>query len=354
MFLPPIIKPVLYLPAKFYELGVRLRISCYERGIFKRHRLATPVISVGNLTVGGTGKTPCTAALAQMLRDEGLEVAILSRGYKRTTEGRIEVSDGQEILCESHEAGDEPYLLARACPGVRVVADRDRWAAGRWLEERAKPSVFLLDDGYQHLRLARDLDLALIDGTDDLSKAEMVPFGRLREPLAGLARANAVVVTGSNRPFDRNQLETTIRRYARSGVPIVYAHSLIMSMLDLNSGQSQAAEAFAGKRMAAFAGIARPERLINDLESLGIPIVLRRDFEDHHRYTREEITELAVAAKQAGADGLITTEKDAANIPIEMIAMLGLPCFVARIEFHWERPAEIRTLAFDALRKKDE
>jgi tetraacyldisaccharide 4'-kinase len=354
MFLPPITKPVLYLPAKLYELGVWLRISCYERGIFKRHRLATPVISVGNLTVGGTGKTPCTAALAQMLRDEGLEVAILSRGYKRTTEGRIEVSNGREILCEPHEAGDEPYLLARACPGVRVVADRDRWSAGRWLEERAKPSVFLLDDGYQHLRLARDLDLALIDGADDLSKAEMVPFGRLREPLAGLARANAVVVTGSNRPFDRNRLETTIKRYAGSGVPILYAHSQITSMLDLNSGQSQAAAAFAGKRMAALAGIARPERLINDLESLGITIVLRRDFEDHHRYTREEIMELAVAAKQAGADGLITTEKDAANIPIEMIATLGLPCFVARIEFHWERPAEIRTLAFDALRKKDE
>jgi tetraacyldisaccharide 4'-kinase len=182
----------------------------------------------------------------------------------------------------------------------------------------------------------------------------MVPFGRLREPMGGLNRASAVVVTGSDRSFDRDRLETTLRRYARPGVPILYAHSQITSIVDLYRAQSHAAASFAGKRMAALAGIARPERLINALESLGITIVLRRDFEDHHRYTQMEITEFAGAAKQADADGLITTEKDAANIPIEMIATLGLPLFVARIEFRWEQPAAIRTLALDALRKKDE
>src|SRR5262245_48511031 len=130
MVLPPISKPFLFLPAKLYEFGVRTRIDFYKRGIFKPRRLNSPVISVGNVSLGGTGKTPCVEFLARMLREEGHDVAILSRGYKRMSEGLVEVSNGREILCKPDQSGDEPYQLAKSCPGVRVVVDRDRHAAG--------------------------------------------------------------------------------------------------------------------------------------------------------------------------------------------------------------------------------
>src|SRR5262249_3318800 len=269
MFLPPISKPIVYLPAKLYELGIRSRARLYESGILKTQRLKAPVISVGNLTVGGTGKTPCVAFLARTLRDEGLDVAILSRGYKRSSEGRIEVSNGREILCGPHEAGDEPYLLAKSCPGVRVIVDRDRYAAGNWLEDRAPVSVFLLDDGFQHLRLARSLDLLLIDATEELAKAEMIPFGRLREPLTGLRRADAAIVTRSDQKIDRGMIEKTIRRFAAENIPIFYAFHRMTRLSSLKSGLSLDPGAFAGKRVAAVSGIARPERFNNDLTNFG-------------------------------------------------------------------------------------
>ncbi|MDQ3013325.1 MAG: tetraacyldisaccharide 4'-kinase, partial [Acidobacteriota bacterium] len=208
-------RALLYAPAKLYELAVRGRIVAYERGLLKTYRLSAPVISVGNLTVGGTGKTPCVAFIAQALRDYGHHVAILSRGYKRSTSGRVEVSTEKEVVCSPRESGDEPYLLAQSCPGVRVVVDKDRYAAGQWLEERAQISVFLLDDAFQHLRLARDLNLLLVDATESLAGAKMVPFGRLREPLPGLRRADAVIFTRSDQPFDRASLVETVENYAR-------------------------------------------------------------------------------------------------------------------------------------------
>src|SRR5262249_43850492 len=210
MFLPPVTHPFIYAPAKLYELGVRARVALYDNNLLETRSLNTPVISVGNLTVGGAGKTPCVAFLARFLRDEGHEVAILSRGYKRESRGRVEVSNGREILYGPNESGDEPFLLANLCPGARVVVDRDRYAAGRWLEESAQVSVFILDDGYQHLRLARDLNLLLIDASEPLDQAKMVPFGRLREPLAAMRRAHAVIVTRTDLPLDRPSLDNNI------------------------------------------------------------------------------------------------------------------------------------------------
>src|SRR5262245_29992234 len=216
MFLPPVTRPFIYAPARLYELGVRARAALYERDFFEARRLKAPVISVGNLTVGGAGKTPCVAFLARFLCDEGYEVAILSRGYKRESRGRVEVSNGKEILCGPNESGDEPFLLANLCPGARVVVDSDRYAAGKWLEDRESISAFILDDGYQHLRLARDLNLLLIDASEPLDQAKMIPFGRLREPITAMRRAGAVIATRSDQPFDRQALENVIGRFARA------------------------------------------------------------------------------------------------------------------------------------------
>jgi len=344
MFLPPVIRPVIYVPAKLYELGVRARAGLYENNLFKTRRLNAPVISVGNLSVGGTGKTPCVAFLANCLRDAGRGVAILSRGYKRESEGRVEVSDGKEILCEPEESGDEPYLLAKSCPGVRVVVDRDRYAAGKWLEERAAISVFILDDGYQHLRLARDLNLLLVDATEPLDQAKMVPFGRLREPLAAMRRADAVIVTRSDQSFDRRSLEDTIRKFARPGTPVFYAHHKMTNLIRLGDGHVIGFAGFARKRIAAVSGVARPDRFVADLEQMGMNIALRRDFEDHHRYTREELSKIIEHAQEARAEVIITTEKDAANLPVDFAGSSAMPIFAARIEFGCEDERGLKDL----------
>lgn len=344
MFLPPVTRPFIYAPAKLYELGVRARIALYENNICETRRLNAPVISVGNLTVGGAGKTPCVAFLARFLRDAGREVAILSRGYKRESEGRVEVSDGKEILRGPREAGDEPYLLAKSCPGVRVVVDRDRYAAGKWLEERAVVSVFILDDGYQHLRLARDLNLLLVDATEPLDQARMVPFGRLREPLASMRRADAVIVTRSDQPFDRRSFENTIMKCAHAGTPVFYAHHKMTGLIRLSDGEAIGFAGFAQGRIAAVSGIARPDRFVTDLEQMGMNIAMRRDFEDHHRYTREELSEIIQRALETRAEAIITTEKDAANLPADFAGSSALPIFAARIEFGCEDERRLKDL----------
>jgi tetraacyldisaccharide 4'-kinase len=349
MFLPPVTRPVIYPAAKLYALGVRARIALYEKKLLKARKLNAPVISVGNLTVGGTGKTPCVAFLARFLRDEGHSVAILSRGYKRASKGRFEVSNGEEILCEPRESGDEPYLLAKLCPGVRVVVDQDRFAAGRWLEERAPVSVFILDDAYQHLQLARDLNLLLVDATEPLEEAKMVPFGRLREPIAGLRRADAVIVTRSDQLVNRNSLEDVIRRFARPNIPVFYAHHEMTGLIRLSDGQVVDPAAFAGKPVAVMSGIARPDRFIADLEGYAMEIALRRDFTDHHRYTRAEFFEIIGRAGQARAEAIITTEKDAANLPDEVVRLSEMPAFATRIEFRCESEGALKDLVRCAI-----
>ncbi len=343
--------PVIYGPAKLYELGVRARAALYERGLLEARRLKAPVISVGNLTVGGAGKTPCAAFLARFLCGEGCDVAILSRGYKRESRGRVEVSDGREILRGPDESGDEPYLLARSCPGARVIVDHDRYAAGKWLEERASVSVFILDDGYQHLRLARDLNLLLVDASEPPDRAKMVPFGRLREPPSAMRRADAVIVTRSDRPFDRRALEDAIGRFARTGTPVFYAYHKMTDLIRLDGAGAVNPTEFARKRVAAVSGVARPDRFVADLEALGMEIALRRDFDDHHRYARRELSEIVKRAGETGAEAIITTEKDAVNMPAGFAAASAPPFFAARIEFACENEEALKDLVRRAVHR---
>jgi tetraacyldisaccharide 4'-kinase len=349
MFLPPVTYPFIYAPAKLYELGVRARAAFYENGLFEIRKLKAPVISVGNLTVGGAGKTPCVAFLARFLRDEGYEVAILSRGYRRESTGRVEVSDGREILCGPNESGDEPFLLAKSCPGARVVVDRDRYAAGKWLEDRGRISVFILDDGYQHLGLARDLNLLLIDASEPLDQAKMIPFGRLREPITAMRRADAVIVTRSDQSFDRRALENAIRKFARPDTPVFYGRHKLTDLIRLDGAGGAGPADFARKRVVAMSGIARPDHFVADLERLGMEIALRRDFDDHHRYTREELSEIIKRAREARAEAVITTEKDAANLPAGFAGSAPPPIFAARIEFACENEDALRDLALRVI-----
>ena len=350
----PLARALLYAPAWLYKLTIRVRIVAYERGLLKTYRLRAPVISVGNLTVGGTGKTPCVAFIARALRDAGYHVAILSRGYKRETRGRVEVSTEKEILCSPRESGDEPYLLAESCPGVHVVVDEDRYAAGQWLEQRAPVSVFLLDDAFQHLRLARDLNLLLIDATEPLGIAKMVPFGKLREPLAGLRRADAVIITRSDQPFDRALLAETIGTYVRPNTPVFFAHHEMTWLRRLGNEETFRLAEFAQRPVAAVSGIAKPDRFNADLQKADLRIVLRRDFEDHHRYSSEEFAGIVRTAQSAKAEAIIITEKDAANLSDEMIRQSPLPIYAAQIEFRCEQEAVLKELLLDAATRDRE
>lgn len=353
----PLTRMLLYAPAKLYELVVRARILAYGRGLLKTHHLNAPVISVGNLTVGGTGKTPCVAFIASTLRDAGHQVAILSRGYKRQTTGRVEVSDGKRILCSPAESGDEPFLLAQACPGVRVIVDRNRYAAGRWLESRAPVSAFILDDAYQHLRLARDLNLLLVDATEPLRQAAMVPFGRLREPLAELHRADAFILTRSDQEFDRAELIETIEQHSRPNIPVFFAHHEMTRLRRLGSEESvnlagRLAE-FAGKKIAAVSGIANPNRFNDDLQKAGMQIALRWDFPDHHRYPPGEFAEIINQAQAAKSEAIIVTEKDAANLPNELVQQSSLPVYAAQIEFRCAEANRLKELLLNVTHKNN-
>jgi tetraacyldisaccharide 4'-kinase len=331
---------LLSLPGAIYGWVVAARIRLYDWGVLKTHRLPGRVISVGNLTVGGTGKTPCVAWIARFLAGEGERVAILSRGYRRESRGRVEVADGERVLVTAREAGDEPWLLARACPGVRVVVDRERYAAGRWLSGRAEVSVFLLDDGYQHLPLARDLNLLLVDAGDPLPSSRMVPRGRLREPLGGVDRADAVIVTRSDQDYDRLALAEWLGRRLRPGTPVFHATHALTGFYELGTGRVVEPRQLAGRPVAAIAGIARPERFYADLRGLGIDLQWTRSFPDHHRYRAADVA--AIFDGAAGAEAVLMTEKDAANWPLEV--PMARPLLVGRIEFRCREEEALKAL----------
>ena len=319
----PLSRALLYVPAKLYELVVRARVAAYRNNLLKTHRLNAPVISVGNLTVGGTGKTPCVAFIAAILRDAGHRAAILSRGYKRQTTGRVEVSNHKQILCSPAESGDEPYLLAQSCPGVRVVVDRDRVAAGRWLESQAPVSdfglpvsVFVLDDAYQHLRLARDLNLLLVDATDSAGLRAALPVGRLREPLSAAARASAILITR----VDEDQEGESVRRLlldACGSLPsLVRVGFRAEEYRRVGKGERHPLDAFRGRSALLFSGIGNAESFRALVDGLGITVIEMLAFPDHVHFTRDMLDTIRAKAKAGGADLLVTTEKDADKVAL--------------------------------------
>ena len=234
-------------------------------------------------------------------------------------------------------------MLAQSCPGVRVIVDQNRFAAGHWLEQRTDVSLFILDDAYQHLPLHRDLNLLLIDAAEPLSRAKMVPIGRLREPLAELRRADAIIITRSDQQFDRSHLIETIRRFS-SSAPIFFAHHEMSRFRRFGGTETFNVIEFAGKNVAAVSGIAKPDRFNNDLRNAGLQVVVRRDFPDHHRYASGEFAEILREAQAANAEAIIVTEKDAANLPKELFDQFPLPIFAAQIEFQCAEATQLMEL----------
>lgn len=330
-----------------YELAIHLRLALFRASIFQTKTLAAPVISIGNITVGGTGKTPCTAYIANFLQQQGLAVAILSRGYKRTSTGIVEVSDDENILRDAQESGDEPYLLAQKCPGVRVVVSADRFAAGNWMESKNKVDVFLLDDGYQHIQLSRKLNLLLLDATEPLENYELLPAGKLREPLMAIQRADAVIITRADQAHNIDALQILIKKYSRANIPLFWAQHEIMQFKLMNSIST--VNDLTIVPVAALSCIAKPESFLQSLTAQKLNVTFQRSFPDHHRYSTEEFLRFVANAKAAQAKAIVTTEKDIANIPVEALQKSSLPIYAAQLQFVVDRESDFQTLLLQAI-----
>jgi tetraacyldisaccharide 4'-kinase len=299
------------------------RITALRRAWYARpdrhRRLAHPVISVGNLSMGGSGKTPVVVALARLLLQRGERPAILTRGYARrdTTEGVLVVSDGERVLQPVERSGDEPQLLAQTLPDVPVLVSADRYLAGAFAERHFGVTVSILDDGFQHVRLARDVDLLLVS-PGDLDDC-VVPAGHLREPLGAARFADALLVTGSDE--DVAAVGTALRHSKVFRVVHKYGAPVWRWGSDPVHGSTQHLESIRERgltphRVIAFAGIARPERFFDALRTLGYEVVRELSFRDHHWYSASDLQAIQAAAREANAM-IVTTEKDAVRCELD-------------------------------------
>ena len=304
-----------------------------------RRKLDVPVISVGNLTMGGTGKTPCVLRLAELLRERGRTPGILTRGYGRTSPTPVlALPLGAAVRTE--ESGDEPqiFLRARVAP-VGIGADRHR--AGTLLREKFGADVMLLDDGFQHVKLARDFDVVLLDALNPFGGGEVFPMGRLREPMDALARADAIVITRSEASDLGPAIEQAVRRW-NPQAPIFHARIEPEGWVEHRSGRYLHLEELKLDRVGAFCGLGNPRSFHRTLDALGTRYVDTVEFQDHHRYLPNELTRMAEQFRRQGAVALVTTEKDAVNLCQDADELLApLPLYWLKIGMRIEGEAEL-------------
>ena len=321
---------LLFPAGLLYRGGVGVRNLLYSRGSLPVLHLPVPVLSVGNLTMGGSGKTPFVAYLAQKLRESGRRVAVASRGYGGSAHPTpLLVSDGTGPLASAAEAGDEPVLLAQLLPSVVVIVCRDRWSAGRFAVDRFRSELVLLDDGYQHRRLARDLNLLLVDAGMGFGNGRMPPCGPLREPLQELARCDALVVTGSSEQMQEGA-QRALRVLNDLGLskPVFRCERRCDGFSRLDSDDWLAPTALKGMKAVAFSGIAHPGGFESDLRSLGVNLVDSVRFRDHQKLGPRELARVAESVKAARPEFLVTTEKDRARLGT---LRLPVPAYALRI-----------------------
>jgi len=319
-----------------YSAVTRTRLSLYQRGTFRTTKLERPVISVGNMTVGGTGKTPLVEWVAKTVAGTNRKVCILTRGYGRQhPERQIIVSDGQAILATPADAGDEPYLLATNLLGLAaVICSADRISAGRDAIEVFGTDCFVLDDGFQHLRLARDLNIVIVDATNPWGGGQFLPYGRLREPLAGLSRADCVVLTRCDQANNLEPLREQIRDLVHD-CPI-FESTMRPVRTPISTGP-----------VAAFCAVGNPKSFFTQLRNSGYELVLEKAFRDHHVYRQKDADDLLASAERAGATSFVTTAKDA--VKLRSLAF-SLPWHVFEIEISIKDEESLRDLVTNAAK----
>lgn len=293
---------LLLFPLSLLYGGVmELRNAFYHLGIFKSRRVACPVISVGNITVGGTGKTPAVQMLVNELLKRGKRPVIISRGYGRKSKGTVVVSDGKTVFASAAEAGDEPLMLAHNCPGTAVIVDADRVRAAELAIERFQPDVIVLDDGFQHRKIARDVDIVAVRRTQPFGNGFCLPAGPLREPLHHLFRAHLVLVTG-----DDDAPLPNLEKYQLS---IVTAHYEMIDCVSV-SGAVLSPDELVGRRALVFCGLGNPHNFLKTVKNIGVNISCFKTFKDHHIFDERDIAAIKRAADDEQVELILTTEKD--------------------------------------------
>ncbi len=340
-----LVRAILFGLSKLFQVAVKIRRWLYNMRILRDKTLGVQVIAIGNLTVGGTGKTPVVEKFARELRDAGRNVAILSRGYRSKpvpihkklvnkillrddqTPPRI-VSDGKSLLLDSETAGDEPYMLASNLRDVVVLVDKDRVKSGRYAIEKFGCDTLLLDDGFQYWDLrGRRHDVVLIDRQQPFGNEHLLPRGTLREPPSHLARANTIFITKSD--GNTGELRERISQLNASAAVIECVHQPLY-FEDVFTGDRKGLDLLAGKKVASLSGIAQPESFEQSLAKLGGELVYSKRFADHHRFTQQEILNAINRSKKRQADIIVTTQKDAVRFP--KIDRRDLPFFFMRVE----------------------
>ena len=329
-----------------YRLVVQMRLRVYRKRWRQQHHLGTLVVSIGNLTVGGTGKTPVVELLARTLRDRGRTVSILSRGYKsrrlkepqnwKDADGKKfpadkmpkVVSTGRALLLDSKFAGDEPFMLARNLDGVSVVVDKDRVKGGRFAVGQLGADTLLLDDGLQYLHLAHGHDIVLVDRTAPFGTGAVLPRGTLREPPRNLCRASYILITKCDGSSNEELIEK-LRRHNKVA-PIIECTHGPRYVEEVFTGEKKPLDFIKDKWTAAISGIAVPEGFENGLEKLGARVEIRRRFSDHHRFSRKEIDKFMKRCIERDMEIVMTTEKDAVRFPRPK--EVTVPIYFLRIE----------------------
>ena len=337
---------LLFVASRFYRMAVQFRVWMYDKRVIRNHALGCLVVSIGNLSCGGTGKTPVVEVFARTLSANGRKVAILSRGYrsKKRTFGeklahffrhhQVEtppkvVSDGTDLLLNSEYAGDEPYMLASNLPDVAVVVDKDRVKSGIYAIDNFQSDVIILDDGFQYLMLKPHINIVLVDSTDPFGNGHVLPRGILREPIKNIRRADYIFLTKSDGSHKNEHLKRFLRRHTRRAEIIECCHKP-QHLVKLASRDVLPLSTLRKAKVAALSAIARPDSFERFLEDFGAELVLRDHFADHHRYTQQEIIDFVNQAKAAGAEMIVTTEKDAVRIP--RLDRCDVPIFYLRIQ----------------------
>ena len=312
----------------------------YARGVLKCRALGVPVVSIGNVTVGGTGKTPAVELAVRTLMERDHRPAVLSRGYGRRSGGIRVVADGTSIRLDAHEGGDEPFLLARRLPGVPVIVGPNRYAAGRQAVDRFGVSAIVVDDGFQHRTLVKDLEIVMVRARAPWGNGRLLPGGPLREPLAALGRADLIVVTGIGGPDDGAEVAAATRVHA-PGVPLVTARHVLTECWQAGTMAYLGPDALRGLKLFGFAGIGSPEGFRQTLADAGAIEAGFARFADHHWYTHDDLAALEQRAAAASATGLVTTEKDWTRL--RQLPPPAIPLYVLAIRLalvsgsaHWQ------------------
>ncbi len=305
-------RPLLLPLSLAYGAGVVVRNWFFDIGLLRSQRVSVPVISVGNLSAGGSGKTPFVELLARKLTQKGKKVGVISRGYKRETRGTIVVSNGFAKCAEAADSGDEPAQMASKLSGVVVVVDEHRVRGALYAIQKFGVNVILLDDGFQHRYLHRDVDIVVVPAEEAAHPGWMIPGGNRREPVSSLNRADVIAISRCSSAQEFLAAKASID--SRSDKKVIGLATKVSAFKRASTGFSVDLAGLRGKSVVAFSGIGNPKQFEGTLHSLGLNVKDHSSFPDHHSYSEHELEELENVVRTSGADYLVTTEKDLARI----------------------------------------